>query len=524
MTPDDPTVQHLIGSLRSALDSSTPLYFLDHATTLLWLVDGGWGRSWSRKPRGGNGPEHDPDDLIDVLLSKPSPETDCLLVACAEILGDPSFQATIDKEVKPRLQVMPAWLAALSRIRVKRALVVTDVLGAEEYIILESTGPRGGLAVMVNINMLDGPFVEDPRPIDDNVDDVDELIHKLTHAPLQDWVARPLELKEARARLESAVHASTPRTPPAQTETWPAFRPLLQWQLRTMPEGGEGYASQRLSAEDLRAHLNDFTASRYAFGYMDWEEALVDMLGSYAYTHGTGDPRQWSARLAKRALTDLAPRKRHYSPEQMRALPRVLGAMVMYGHEQLGVSDFATQEVLDQIEAHLPTYFRNIAPTVEENEPSWYKNHLMDTDSVDVGTLLVDAVGGEDALENLNTNPLPAGEPLKCEGVPEDVLERVEAIGDLVGTHAAQHFLDPEMATASYRTLHLLATEKPEVFRRRSKDLNTAAVILYIAGHNNRWFDRTDPDRTVLALAKAMGVKAISWDRAFNATKGLHTE
>lgn len=94
--------------------------------------------------------------------------------------------------------------------------------------------------------------------------------------------------------------------------------------------------------------------------------------------------------------------------------------------------------------------------------------------------------------------------------VPEDVRDRDAKIDDIASTYGPQFFEDPEMLTAARRTLRLVATQNPGVFRRRSEDLNTAATIPFIAGHNNRWTTRYHLNRTQAALAKVIGLTSRS--------------
>lgn len=53
--------------------------------------------------------------------------TDSLLVACAEILGGAGLQATVQSEVKLRMEVISPWLAELPPLRVKEAALWESV-------------------------------------------------------------------------------------------------------------------------------------------------------------------------------------------------------------------------------------------------------------------------------------------------------------------------------------------------------------------------------------------------------------
>jgi hypothetical protein len=48
-------------------------------------------------------------------------------------------------------------------------------------------------------------------------------------------------LADARARVARAIELGAITFPPFETETWPASRPLTEWLLRLLPEGGTGY-------------------------------------------------------------------------------------------------------------------------------------------------------------------------------------------------------------------------------------------------------------------------------------------
>ena len=522
MTPDDHEAPDLVVLLRESLDEPDPLDLLSVASRLISTLDPTPSPFSPRSKHNRDGWSDDFARLLHTLITMPSEETDSLLVAFAEILDDPVLRAIVQNEVKPRLQVMPPWLAELARLRVTRAVLLQHIMGGEESIALEATGPRGGFMMVVDIERLGNPFVEDAYLTPETIDG---LVERLTRVTPEDLVIKPLELRDARARIEDGIEITDLLVPPVRTDTWPACRPLLEWALRGMPEGGEGYVYTEWEQEDIEAFLNEFMGSRPAFGYTRGDRDLARSLVRLALNYGTWNPRQWGPRFVERLLLDLIPRKIMFSTEDMEAFPRILGALVQFGNTSRGLPDSATQQVLDLIEELTPDYLRLVTPDAQDDESAWFGSSPYADPYVrpDLMTLLADAAGGEEALENLDAEPLPIGEPLQVEGVPEDVLERVKGVGELVAKHGSEYFSDPEMPTAANRTLHLIATQKPEVFRRRAKDLNTAAAILFNAGHNNRWFTRNDPERTVAALARTMGVKTVDRDRAYNAIRGLQT-
>ena len=117
-------------------------------------------------------------------------------------------------------------------------------------------------------------------------------------------------------------------------------------------------------------------------------------------------------------------------------------------------------------------------------------------------------VGGLEAFEGLGVEPLPSGEDVALELVSDDIVERVKAVAQIITDVADDFFQDPEMVTASLRTLTLLATRNPSSFRRGANDANTAATVCWISGRNNEWFDRSVKGRTIKAMKEAFGTRA----------------
>ncbi len=524
MTFENPGVPDLLASLRAALDSPEPLEFLSAASAMLSVVDPVPNPLASLYGDEESLPAVTLDEFLDTFLSMPTNETDSLLVACAEILGDADLQATVQSEVKPRMEVISPWLAELPRLRVRKAAAFGSVLGGEETIALEAAGPRGGFTLMISVAKQGTPFIEDAYGVFDTVDD---LIGEFKRQGIEGLTIEDLTLKEARGRIEDALETTDMTVPPVETDSWPATRPLLKWQLRGMPEGGEGYPDAEWSDEQIDALTEDFVSSPHASHLPQSERELASLFINLALSYGSGSPLQWNPSLIERFLLDLVPRKVHYPRKDLRAIPRVLSAFVAYSNEALEVPDTLANYAQDLIEELTPLYLQAINPKTRKAAEPWRADFMESIASFllpDPLTLLVDEVGGEEALDALDADPLPTGELFDVGDVPEDVRDRVEKIGDLVSTHASQFFADPEMVTAAHRTLLLVATENPEVFRRRSKDLNTAAAILFITGHNNRWITRNDPDRSAAALWKTVGVSPVPWDRAFNMLKELPTQ
>ena len=119
--------------------------------------------------------------------------------------------------------------------------------------------------------------------------------------------------------------------------------------------------------------------------------------------------------------------------------------------------------------------------------------------------LLVQRVGGVEALHGLGTDPLPA-EPLVLDAVPEDLHEQLMEIDaalvdGLAEVHADQlprpaPVLDEEFLTACRRFLVQAAVGDPDTLRGRANIGNTAAAIAWVVGRGNGLVGRSAPVRS----------------------------
>jgi hypothetical protein len=96
---------------------------------------------------------------------------------------------------------------------------------------------------------------------------------------------------------------------------------------------------------------------------------------------------------------------------------------------------------------------------------------------------LEERVGGADALDTLDADPLP-DETFPWAAIPPDIQGTVGAILELSDTCCEEHF-DIEMRTACRRVLAKVAEADPAIFRRRAKIENAAAAIGWITAKLN---------------------------------------
>lgn len=514
--------------LRTSLDSDQPADLLYFAST---LAEAGMDRD----PDGGPSFSPEMQQMTQVLLTEPRPETDALLLVWSEMLGDPDLYRAVQATVKPRVQVAPAWLAELARMRPTRALTVRSVLGEEETVLLQVAGPRGGFAALVLLDLLGNPYLEDAYPLTEDIDTLAESFKDMDPPSAQ---IQPMGLADLRARLKGALRTNAHLYPPVLTDTWPASQPLVEWLIRMLPAAGRGFEDRPAFSQDEVEQLTlRFLAAPIPGSLYPAAKALAPALFSLAINYGTGDPRQWGNLLIERTMRDLVPRKLLYHTEVLAAVPLVLEALVRFTHAELGIDAAVTEDAVGLIRNLAPEYAQLLAG--ETSASAWLLEemgfppadaiqHLFAAatqpgDSRDAGThplrppSLADLgaeVGGEENLEHLDLTPLPGDEPLDITGVPEESLQEVIHVGELIDHAAANYFRDPELGTAARRILARLASTAPELFRGHAKEASTAGAICWVAAKNNRWFDSSDPDRTVKGLTESLGLKSSPHRRA----------
>jgi hypothetical protein len=107
-------------------------------------------------------------------------------------------------------------------------------------------------------------------------------------------------------------------------------------------------------------------------------------------------------------------------------------------------------------------------------------------DGFSMRTHLERTVGGPDALAALDDVPLP-DEPFDWTGVPEDIRDRVGEVL-ILADGCCDQLLDVEHRTAARRVLARIATDGPDVFRRRGANSTAAAAIcLWVCSSNRTW-------------------------------------
>ena len=275
-----------------------------------------------------------------------------MLTVLAELLPDDAeLKARCRTALASRRHLLPAWLRHLSDVRVHRAVRRTHVLGDRDELWLEARLAGGQeLTCAVAIDHNEMSEVADAllwaKPIDDAMRGADE----------QDGDSSIVDISLADAR--AWIHHGLERALfPSEYDHWPACRPLVQWLIGHLPEGGAAFRPPFWKWEDTAAVLGQFlesTAGR-RFRGSDYRELLTRLLES-----GTADPLRWSALRIRRALSDSSYCDHDLQLEVLINAPELLRAYVPFAHAQSGIRDGLTEEALTAIDESAPGYHEEV--------------------------------------------------------------------------------------------------------------------------------------------------------------------
>jgi len=123
---------------------------------------------------------------------------------------------------------------------------------------------------------------------------------------------------------------------------------------------------------------------------------------------------------------------------------------------------------------------------------------------------LLEAVGGEETLAGLSTDPLP-DEPFDRDPLPGDIRDRVGEVLGLLDRCAGELF-DVEFRTAVRRLLADVVAADPGIFRRRGR--TDTAAIAWIVGKANEQFDTHGSGLSIGDLTHWFGLSGSPSQRA----------
>ncbi|HVE63022.1 MAG TPA: DUF6398 domain-containing protein [Mycobacteriales bacterium] len=500
-------------NVAAALAEDHPLALLELVSALLAALDPPRRSPFEREP--------EPDtpsreELIQTCLEVDLPETSALLAVTAGLAGDEMLRRRVHREITTRTHALPRWLADLHRAApAPRVVEVVHVLGDGDNIMVGVRlpgGPELTAVVYVDHNM--GTLVKDAFVVPEPVDDLVERM--LTVADDPDTQARDIDPAAARARITEAIELGAISFPPFESDTWPACRPLVEWATAMLPAGGTGYQRPNWDDDARAALIERFLAAPSGAGFDDADHrGLLDSLLWFGTDYGPGDPLRWSPVAVEILLGDWIPRKIVAEVPFLVKAPDLLRAFIRFSHHERGIRPELTTRTLGAVDECEPEYQRLIrsprpqgpaallaAMGVPGMEGPWPSPGALPDDGPDqYHEIMLDtlrrAVGGEDILEELDSEPLP-DEAFAWDAIQADVHDRVAEVLGLVD-QCCDELLDVEYRTACRRLLARAAAADPEIFRRRSRAATAAAAICWVIGKANKLFE---PDGKPYLLVK----------------------
>jgi len=517
----------LLADVRRMLRGPHPEELLQLASSLLAVVDPRLQDPVARA-RGAASTDLTLAGLAGSFAEVRRPETTALLTVLAEMAGDQLVVQRIQRELDTRDDRLPVWLERLSPVTAERALIMGHVLGDGDNVVLAArTGSGHHLTVVVYIDHNLGTVVKDGFVIHEPVDRAIASFRSAAGEDL-DIVFGELDLADARARVTEAIEVGAITFPPFETDTWPAARPLVEWVVGQLPEGGSGFERPEWSEQDRDGLAEAFFASEFARGHQ--EQADRDLFGSllwFGCDYGPGDPLRWSPTAVEILLTDWLPRKIVADAEFLGRAPDLLRGFIRFSHDQRGIRPALTADTLAAVDRYEPEYRQAInSPRPQGPAALLAAIGLLDQEDSDAPLSSLEGIPsyeewmlellretvGDAALRDLDAMPLP-DEPLDLSVVAEDVQGKVAAVGDLVDA-CCEELLDAEHRTACRRFLRDVAAAEPGIFRRRGRAETAAAAIVWIVAKANHGFSQRDGGLTAKALGEWFGVGGNPGQRA----------
>jgi hypothetical protein len=516
----------LMLDVRRALADDHPLGLLSLVSSLLAAVDPRDRNPFDRRDE----PERPARvDLLSMLFDVDSVETSALLAAVAALGADDVEQRRIRRELAERADELPPWLVWLSGAEAYRTAELTHILGDGDNVMVGVRFPTGEeLAAVVYVDHNLGTIVKDAFVVPEPIADLLALFRDKNEDP--DAAIADIPLADAKARAVDAIATGAMTIPPYETDTWPACRPLVEWMVGLLPDGGRSYERPEWSDDDQEALADRFLASSFGRGLDDPDHAdLLESILWFGCDYGPGDPMRWSPVAVELLLVDWIPRKIVAPVDYLAKAPDVLRPFIRFCHAERGVPSRLTDETMDAVDRWEPDYQAAIrsprpqgpaallaAVGALDPEGPWPMPEEDLDDLVDYRELALEwlrsAVGGQAALDTLDDVPLP-DEPFAWTGIPDDLHDRVADILDRCD-RGCDELLDAECRTAARRVLARIARNGPDALRRRGSTATAAAAICWAVGRANDAFSMRAGGLTNKQLLAHFGVKSSVSDRA----------
>lgn len=469
----EPPEQDLVNDIDQALADPHPLGMLALASSLAAALDPKIATEAS------DGPSGLPPvaELVDMLAGGGQPQTEALAWVLAHLTLEELPRARVLRSLDSTR--LPPWMSELAHTKVSGAWQTLDTLKDGSNICLGVEIGDVDLTVVTFLDFNNEGAVKDGFVVPESLAAFQQTFTRL--APSAGLEFSELSVADARTQIEEGLEAARTYWPPFESDTWPQLRPFLEFVLQRCPSDGELMAMPQWDRERATEAVIDFFGSAVGRPLMR-DRDQIQLLGSwmdFATTNGYGDPLLISGSKIEIFLLDWVQERLATSRTALAKLPRLLAVFVPYAHQQRGLGPGETASTLATLAQVTPDF---LAGVERFGAPPDAAGADVDIEQLYL-ELYAEEVGGLAEFERLDHRPLPA-EELMLDAVPEDLHHRLRTIDSILADRG-QVLGDPEVITAVRRLTHDIAVADPEVFRRRAKDLNTAAALCYLVARAN---------------------------------------
>jgi len=539
----------LLDEVEIALAADHPLTMLQTASAVLNIVD---ARNEHLLAPSAKRQDVSLSDLLNALIAGDTPAAAALAWTMAHLHGNEVLRARVVRDLGTQSFLLPSWMHQLNKLEIVATQQVTDLVRDGYNVVLHTRLAGHDLTTVTFIDFNLGIVVKDNFLSDKPLENFNEVWRE--HADTQHTALEPLSSADAHARISEAIEVGARTWPPLESEDWPATRPLLEWILRQLPDGGTGFERPEWSADDREALADHFLTSSYGVALdLPDDRSIAGDLIWYRADYGYGDPLRWSPTAIEILMLDWYPRKIAADQRYLRRMPLVLRDFVRFAHHEIGLDEELTSEALHAIEKYEYEYRQAtskprrqgpeaileaagaLAP-LDDDDDDLADDDLFDQDDLEIFVLdlLADQVGGHDQLAGLTTEPLP-DEPFDWRRVPTEIHDRVAEVLVLCDDCCDQQF-DVEHRTAVRRMLHDVAVGDPQIFLRRAKVETAAAALCWMVGRANesvgyvglqtqdlmRTFGLKSPPSTrAYTMRQAIGADRTEWPSSLGSARYL---
>jgi hypothetical protein len=328
----------LLDALRAGVDSPTPGSLLGSVGLLLSVA------------AGADDPGGTLDELVRSFSGADRVETSAALLGIATLTVDPDLRRRVRREIAERGHVLPRWLAELHNSRpVDRAVEVSTVFRDVDELLVGATVPGGHpLTAVVHVDNDLGAVATDGYVVESPLDTVLELLSDDDDPDLR---VRDVPPADARARLAAALAGIDLGPGKVGTDRLTESRPLVEWMLSLLPEGGSDSELRELSEDELDEIADSFLASPFGPSWAGSElRPLLDEVLAVGSADGIGDPLVWSRGNVERLL-GWGWRGLGITTPHLERTPELLRDLIRYGHAERGLRQPLTENALAAVDA-----------------------------------------------------------------------------------------------------------------------------------------------------------------------------